>query len=508
MSYKLILQAAQIVFLVIIPKKLVYAASNEDYIYDGKHFTTTSRCEAVTKSTYPFYILDQDLFNNQTQIQQGTLIEMVGAMNIYDSDRSFRILKTPTANAAGGVHTLPLPYADSPTNYYLQVVQSKDTPFGSLKNKTMRVYHRDNKSYFQRCCTSSKCVDLPIFAVFDKTNLIGTIAFQPGKNDFITSYKALRNDGKTTLPVKATPPLKTTAAPVGDADGTATTVASTTVPTPTPSPLPAETPVVAAEQKVICTQSAPLRIYDESLKKVIYSAPKYLPVKVYQSWSGGPEQKTVKGHQVVKVQLTTGAGKDITGWAAGSYIKPAQECKGMPLIFSPDGEEEPIPGATVVTEAPGDCCRFPTLKAPSADYDHGDGGRWFGARRRDGKRLHAAADLLRPEGEKVFSIDGGQVLRKYHFYAGTYALEVKHDNGLVARYGEVAKKNVAQSEPGERVLKGQHIGFIGSLDMLHFELYSNKSQGPLTQVNAGKYWRRSDLIDPTPLLKKWQDMTF
>lgn len=500
-TFNFALRAAQIVFLVIIPKKWIYAADNEDFVYENQKFTASSRCEAVTKTTYPFYVSDQDLINNRVQIPQGTLLGTAGATNMYDTDRTFRILKTPSAASSqwiSSLQKLSSAYADIPSNWYFQVTASRGTPLGSLKNKNLRVYHRDGKSYYQRCCTQNRCADLPIFAVFDKTKLIGTLAFEPGKNDFITSYKPHRMGHKETqLPSK---PQSIVAPPASAQQITAAAVNE-------PAPAQPETPVIAPEQKVICTQSAPLRIYDDSLKTVLYKAPKYLPVKVYQDWSGGPSEKTVNGHNIVKVQLTTGAG-EINGWAASSFIKPAQECKGMPLIFTPNPEEEPIPGATVVTETPADCCRFPTAKAPSADYDHGDGGRWFGATRKQGKRLHAAADLLRPEGEKVFSVDGGKVLRKYHFYAGTYAIEVKHDAGFVARYGEVAKKNVAQSEAGERVLKGQHIGYIGSLDMLHFELYSDKVQGPLTQVNVGQYWRRSDLMNPTPHLKKWQDMTF
>lgn len=517
-NLKFTLRFAQIVFLVILPKELIYAANNEDFVYDGRTFTSSERCEAISKNIFPFFIVGQNLFNKQTKIPQGALVSLTGATNIYDTERTFRVLKTPASADANLVTTtqkLPLEYAENPTRWYLQITQAKTSPLGDLKNKTLRLYHRENQTYFQRCCSQSQCVDHPIFAVFDKTKLIGTIAFQPGKTDFLTSYKAISNSPQSQLPAKSSVTSPSNGALIPPSTVTPSSAialaAVTTSPaddTQTQTSAPAPSPATAPEQKVICTQSAPLRIYNDTLNKVIYNAPRFLPVKVYQDWSGGPAEKTVKGHPLVKVQLATGSGKEIIGWAAGTYIKAAKDCKGMPLIFSANGEDDLIPGATVVTESPGACCRFPTMKAPSADYARGAGARWFGANRRGGKRKHAAADLLRPEGEKVFAVDGGKVLRKYYFYSGTYAIEVKHDSGMVARYGEVAKTNVAQSGSGERVLKGQHIGYIGSLDMLHFELYSDRAQGPLTVMNAGQYWRRSDLLDPTPHLKKWQEMTF
>lgn len=55
---------------------------------------------------------------------------------------------------------------------------------------------------------------------------------------------------------------------------------------------------------------------------------------------------------------------------------------------------------------------------------------------------------------------------------------------------------------------GQVLGTIGDMglknSMLHFEMYSNKAFGPLTNKSNMPYQRRSDLIDPTPYLNQWK----
>ncbi|MCC6137326.1 MAG: M23 family metallopeptidase [Bdellovibrionaceae bacterium] len=494
MKYKHIVRIAQLVFLVVVPKKMIHASSSYNLVYDGEEFNPASVCESVQKTGYPFYVVKRSLYKEHAQILLGSLVTLQPDSDQYNNEKNFKIIKNQvnTDTLTGSTQTLPLEYVDIPTNWNFFVLQSKNTPF-ELNNKTLQLEVSGNKMNYRRCCTQSKCVDLPVFTVSESGATIGKIAFSPSASDFISSYTARKNTVPATTAVKRVVPQKVETVAVDSSNTHNTPVNIPSVTTP--------------QQKVICTKSSPLRIYNESLQTVLYNAPRFLPVKVFQSWEGGPTEKTVKGHALVKVQVSNGSGKEITGWAAETFIKPASECSGMPLIYSKDGEEG-IPGATVVVDSPANCCRFPTLNAPSSGYNQGDGKRYFGAVRRSGKRKHAAADLLRPTGEKVLAIDGGKVLRKYHFYAGTYAVEVKHDSGYVARYGEVAPQNVAQSGPGERVIKGQHIGNIGSLRMLHFEIYSDKVDGPLTQLNNGEYWRRSDLLNPTPLLNKWQEMTF
>ena len=165
----------------------------------------------------------------------------------------------------------------------------------------------------------------------------------------------------------------------------------------------------------------------------------------------------------------------------------------------------------------------------------GKAGTSFGGRR-GGGRLHAACDLLAPVGTPISAVGPGKVvsvpLPGHYFYKHVYALEVEHDDGTTVRYGEI--QGVADGlKNGARVDGGQTIAYVGKMDhssMLHFELYSTHSRGPLSIPNRwrrdpnareprkpetysleereailaeGYLWdfqRRADLIDATPLL--------
>lgn len=149
---------------------------------------------------------------------------------------------------------------------------------------------------------------------------------------------------------------------------------------------------------------------------------------------------------------------------------------------------------------------FPLRKRPDADYH--SGGRQFGAWRSGGTRKHAGCDLIAPKGTEILAMADGQVIQSpYHFYKGTYALEVKHDNGMVVRYGEISKILPRGIMSGARVSQGQVIAYVGEMtfsdgsksSMLHLEMYKGTTSGLLTQT-GNIYKRRSDLIDPTEYL--------
>ena len=87
-----------------------------------------------------------------------------------------------------------------------------------------------------------------------------------------------------------------------------------------------------------------------------------------------------------------------------------------------------------------------------------------------------------------------------------------------ADYGEIQSNS--EVKIGDSVAAGQRIAKVGHLvgisvpsDMLHLELYSKGGSGPLTVTDASKskkradgipYYRRSDLLDPTPSLNQWK----
>lgn len=144
---------------------------------------------------------------------------------------------------------------------------------------------------------------------------------------------------------------------------------------------------------------------------------------------------------------------------------------------------------------------FPLREKPAADYH--TGAREFGANRAGGRK-HAGCDLKAPPGTEIVAMANGEVIRgPYFFYEGTYALEIKHANGMVVRYGEISQKVLVGIKEGTRVSQGQVIALVGKLDsgnsMLHLEMYKGTESGALTQ-SGNKFKRRSDLVDPAPYL--------
>ena len=157
--------------------------------------------------------------------------------------------------------------------------------------------------------------------------------------------------------------------------------------------------------------------------------------------------------------------------------------------------------------------QFPLAKVPNQGYHKSKWHNgWFGAPR-GGGRIHAACDLIARRGTPIYAVDHGKILNIDKFYLGTDEITIKHPN-FVVRYGEVERDKLPPKiAEGEDVVPGQLIGWVGRLNMLHFEMYQGNGGGYLTQkwnkttydfVPLANYQRRSDLIDPTPYLDQWK----
>ena len=152
---------------------------------------------------------------------------------------------------------------------------------------------------------------------------------------------------------------------------------------------------------------------------------------------------------------------------------------------------------------------FPIPFIPSLDWR---GGRGFGADRSrvakllnipGGKLKHGACDLVVPHGTPVLAMEDGVIVRPpYKFFLDTWAIEVQH-GAFLARYCEIDRKTEVKSGC---VRKGQVIAYVGNQpggDMLHLELFKGTESGDLTTARTAKnapYYRRKDLMDPTPIL--------
>lgn len=172
----------------------------------------------------------------------------------------------------------------------------------------------------------------------------------------------------------------------------------------------------------------------------------------------------------------------------------------LPVAKKPTTSIEAAPTTVSGPSLPG--MSFPLAQVPKLDYHPSkQHRRWFGAGR-DG-RLHAACDLIAPQGTPIYAIADGVVTRgKKDFFHGTYSIEVTHERGLIARYCEIADV-AAGIVKGSQVKQGQAIAYVGKMhvdSMLHFELYAGTAAGNLSRGNSPPYNRRSDLIDPTPYL--------
>lgn len=286
------------------------------------------------------------------------------------------------------------------------------------------------------------------------------------------------------------------------------TTASGLIPVPQTRPdLPATATVSGVPEVsgsldyLVCTQSGGLSVRDESLKKVLFSADQFEEVKPVQSWDGQSNK------DYVQVQFPKRSNK--TGWVARRYVELKSKCSS----YKETPAQPAVSSAKVSGIDDAACCVFPTKERPTVSYKTGM--RRFRYPRSKGRRLHAACDLYRNRGDAAVAVTNGTVIRdRYYFYQGVYAIEVKHSGGFVARYGEILGKAAAGVRKGASVKPGQTVGYIGKVNsgccspMLHFELYSGKAKGALSQLRSRPFQRRSDLLDPTDYLSKWEKARF
>lgn len=308
-----------------------------------------------------------------------------------------------------------------------------------------------------------------------------------------------------------------------------------------------------ASEHVICSSDLEVPVYDNDLSTVIFKAKNYEDVLLFQSFKSTPlkiKESEVKAayytffnfgfYQPSEIKVVSYLGTETsyvrlqfpyrlyyaksTGWVNKKFVKNLSDCLGtsktlqpaLDLTISPDSlvikiEKSPsnFLNGNNESEYLENCCLFPLKKKPTASYLQGM--QKFGSSRDNGTRIHAASDLYQSQYQPVYAVADGEILvDRAPFYLGTSATEIRHKGGFIVRYGEIASSSLKPLKLGKTVKAGQLIGYIKKVNsrsvtsaMLHFELYKGTASGPLT-TSKGKFQRRSDLLNPTSYLQKWE----
>jgi murein DD-endopeptidase MepM/ murein hydrolase activator NlpD len=139
----------------------------------------------------------------------------------------------------------------------------------------------------------------------------------------------------------------------------------------------------------------------------------------------------------------------------------------------------------------------------------------FGQARADGERVHVGEDLRAEPGTLVLAPESGSIANVHAFTsqasgyrASTEVLLLRGDSGLTLALGEIepGSWSLFGMSAGSRVRKGDPVGRVGGLGMLHVEAYASASR------MATSPWRRGDapppdLRDPAPYLARAADGT-
>lgn len=107
---------------------------------------------------------------------------------------------------------------------------------------------------------------------------------------------------------------------------------------------------------------------------------------------------------------------------------------------------------------------------------------------------------------EILSVKSGVIAGAHSFQSisngrETCAVHVKNDDGTELRYGFLKCNDTSKLKAGQKVMPGDVLGKIEGKGFL-LELYAGTEEGPLTQNVAGPFKRRSDLQDPTKMLKE------
>lgn len=399
------------------------------------------------------------------------------------------------------------------------ILKTTKAPFEAKKTYWQTTMEKDEYTILT-CTEGPLTMEYVVFDVYNSTNVhpIAQVGVRFDQMEIFRTINVYTPD-EANQAVSPGDPIDPNAPPANSGNGGS----STTPPTQPPMTPPGTTPGTPGTTQpgdggttqppisngkleyIICTDDSDVDVLDPTLKKILFQADQFETVIPTQSWN--EKQKS----DLIEVQFPNRSEGAKSGWISRSLVQLRGDCLEL-RNDSGSGDDNNDVDMTGVVLNTTDCCKFPTIKRASQSY--AEGTPRFRARRSRGHRLHAGCDLYRKRGEDAVAVASGIVIRGlYYFYQGVFAIEIRHPK-FVARYGEIIGTPTPGVSKGRIVKAGQVIGRIGKVNsgcctpMLHFEMYKGSTVGSLTRYRRPPYDRRSDLMDPTPLLRHWEKAQF
>jgi murein DD-endopeptidase MepM/ murein hydrolase activator NlpD len=195
-------------------------------------------------------------------------------------------------------------------------------------------------------------------------------------------------------------------------------------------------------------------------------------------------------------------------WTSAAAARLSDDCGQSTFAAAPDAPARPepaAPGAVAKPEPPsrsevpeigpnpiGDL-RARHLRLPVAKVDADDLVRSF-ADKRGGDRLHEAIDILAPRHTPVFAVEDGVLAKFFFSKAGGTTIYQFDPTSTYAYYYAHLDRYAPGVKEGDRVKKGQVIGYVGTTGNappdtphLHFAIF---------KLTDKKQWWKGTPIDP------------
>ena len=503
----------------------IYYWENQAGIIEAKNCkietqsTQRLKISASSETTSVYEHLENYNGIKQSYLKNSSLVKTIEGKN----KKSFKKIKVLGVNQLGSFQSkwlsergAELYISDkaikTPNDYLIEVV-GPILQSSVLNTNILEIAH-ENKYFSLECPDFTTKRKYILFNVFEQKDLLKPVALLAIYHDETEIFKSIKvskrqvpltkKDTVTNIAISLNKKVSSPVVPTIDPN-------YEIVPEQKVTPKKTELTVIEGSFKdILCLEEKHVFVRDDNMK-IAFKASKGEYVKVFQDWNGiSKKETTVNSYTftLVKVEFPNREPKDQKmGWVAQAFVAQSSTCPYVKKKKVNTALSEKI--HNIDDEK---CCEFPTMYKTTRKFY--TGARAFGSSRADGKRKHAGNDLYRKKDEPVVAVAPGKILRnRYYFYQGTYALEVLHSGGFVARYGELTSKEYENTKAGNSVMMGEKLGNIGVVNskcckpMLHFELYSGDVTGSLN-ASGNKYKRRSDLIDPTTYLKKWAAKKF